>query len=183
MSNKRIKTRSLALSLAALTSLAVLVFAGQASAHTGVWARFNNCPSTTAGVRKCVQSVTSGGVVVLGKKTVPIVNPVTLQGGLGPAEENVETEEFYEKFYGASNGETLTKAAQPVPGGLTGLVNCKEISLSWLRSSCEGIFENGLTGVNSTLELARPANQIIVSEEHLAFEGGTALQLAGQSAS
>lgn len=177
MPTKRIKTRSLALSLAALTSLAVLVIAGPASAHTGVWARFNNCPSTTIGVKKCVQSVTSGGKVVLGKKTVPIVNPVTLQGGLGAPEFNEEKEEFFEKFYGATNGETLTKAAQPVPGGLSGLVNCKEISLGWLRSSCEAIFENGLTGVNSTLELARPASQIIVNEQNLAFQGGTALQL------
>jgi hypothetical protein len=177
MSSKRIKAGPLGLSLAALTGLAILAFAGQASAHTGVWARFNNCPSTTTGVVKCVQSVTSGGKVVLGKKTVPIVNPVTLQGGLGEAEFNEEKEAFYEKFYGASNGETLTKVAQPVPGGLTGLVNCKEISALWLRISCEAVFENGLTGVNSTLELARPANQIIVSEENLAFQGPVALQL------
>jgi hypothetical protein len=177
MSTKRSKARSRALLLAALTSLAALAFAGQASAHTGKWARFNNCPSTTPGVFKCLQSVTNGGKVVLGKKTVPIVNPVTLQGGLGEGEYDEEKETFFEKFYAASNGETLTKVAQPVPGGLTGLVNCKEISLTWLRISCEAIFENGLTGVNSTLELARPANQIIVNEEHLAFQFDTALQL------
>lgn len=39
------------------------------------------------------------------------------------------------------------------------------------------MFENGLTGVNSTVELARPASEIIVSEENLAFESGLALQL------
>jgi hypothetical protein len=177
MSIKRSKTRARVLLIAALTSLAALAFAGQASAHTGLFARFNNCPSTAAGVYKCVQSVTNGGKVILGKKTVPIVNPVILQGGLGEGEYNEEEETFFEKFYAASNGETLTKAAQPVPGGLSGLVNCKEISIGWLRSSCEAIFENGLTGVNSTLELARPASQIIVNEERLAFEGGTALQL------
>jgi hypothetical protein len=158
-----------------VAALGVLGLAASASAHTGLYARFNQCPSTTAGVFKCVQSVNKGGVVVLGKKTVPIVNPVTLQGGISGGEE--KEEHFYEKFFAATNGETLSKTPQPVPGGLSGLVNCKEITLGWLRSSCEGIFENGLTGVNATLELSRPASEIVVSEEELAFEEGLALQL------
>ena len=163
--------------VAAMTSLAALGFASIASAHTGEFSRFNQCPSTTTGVAKCVQSITSGGTVVLGKKTVPIVNPVTLQGGLGAPVFNEEEETFYESFFGASNGETLSKTPQPVPGGLSGLVNCKEISVSWLRESCEAVFENKLTGVESTLELAKPASSIISNEEHLAFQEGTALQL------
>jgi hypothetical protein len=168
----RARLVALAAVMAAFASLGLV---GTASAHTGNYARFNYCPSTTAGVFKCVQSVTKGGKVVLGKKTVPIVNPVTLQGGLGEAEEI--NEHFFEKFYGATNGVTLSKTPQPVPGGLSGLVNCKEISLSWLRSSCEAVFENGLTGVNATLELARPASEIVVSEENLGFEEGVALKL------
>ncbi|MBS1893715.1 MAG: hypothetical protein JST59_20640, partial [Actinobacteria bacterium] len=108
---------------------------------------------------------------------MPIVNPVTLQGGISEGVENPVDESFYESFFAASNGETLSKTPQPVPGGLSGLVNCKEISLSWLRSSCETVFENGLTGVNSTLELAKPASSIVVNEEHLGFREGTALQL------
>lgn len=170
------------MSIAKLVVLASVVagfattgFVSSASAHSGLYARFNYCPSTTAGVFKCVQSVTKGGKVVLGKKTVPIVNPVTLQGGLSEGEE--KEEHFYEKFFGATNGETLSKTPQPVPGGLTGLVNCKEITLSWLRASCESVFENGLTGVNATVELARPASEIVVSEENLAFEEGLAIKL------
>jgi hypothetical protein len=159
----------------ALVGLSSLMFAGAADAHSGNWARFNSCPSTTAGVFKCLQSVTNGGKIVLGKKTVPIVKPVTLQGGVGRGEENEEV--FYERFYAASNGETLSKTPQPVPGGLSGLVNCKQVSLFWLRSSCEAIFENGLTGVNATLELARPASEIVVSEESLGGRFGTALKL------
>ncbi len=154
---------------------ASLVAVSGASAHTGIWERFNYCPSTTTGVNKCVQSVTNGGEVVLGKKTVPIVNPVTLQGGVGVGEE--KEEHFYEKFYGATNGQTLTPVAQPVPGGLSGLVNCKEISNFLLRLGCESVFENGLTGVNATLELAKPASEIVVSEENLGGELGTALKL------
>ena len=177
MIQKRMTRRWAGLSVAAVVSLTALMFASMASAHTGQFARFNQCPSTTSGVVKCVQAVTSGGEVVLGKKTVPIVNPVTLQGGLGHGVENEAEETSYQPFYAASNGETLSKTPQPVPGGLSGLVNCKEISLGWLRESCEAVFENGLTGVNATLELAKPASSIVVNEEHLAFEFGLAMQL------
>lgn len=177
MIEKLIKRRSFGVLLVAMTSLVALVFASAASAHSGEYSRFNQCPSTTTGVKKCVQSVTSGGEIVLGKKTTPIVNPVTLQGGLGKPVENEAEETYYESFFAASNGETLSKTPQPVPGGLTGLVNCKEISNFLLRLGCESVFENGLTGVNATLELAKPASSIIVNEEHLAFRNGTALQL------
>jgi hypothetical protein len=177
MMQKRITRRSIALMVAALASFAALGFASVASAHSGQYSRFNQCPSTTTGVQKCLQSITSGGQVVLGKKTVPIVNPVTLQGGVGKPVENEKEETFYESFFAATNGETLSKTPQPVPGGLTGLVNCKEISNFLLRLGCESVFENGLTGVNATLELAKPASSIVVNEEHLAFREGTALQL------
>jgi hypothetical protein len=126
-------------------------------------------PSTSTGVVKCVQSVTKGGRIVLGKKTVPIVNPVTLQGGVGKSELQ-ENEEITEKFFAATNGVTLSPTPQPVPGGLSGLVNCKTISNFIVRGLCEATFENGLTGVNATLELARPASEILVSEENLGGE-------------
>src|SRR4029077_2726085 len=112
----------------------------------------------------------------LGKKKVPIVNAATLQGGYTePAEEGPEA--GFSKFVAATNGITLSQAAQPVPGGLAGLVNCKEISNFLLRISCEVTFENGLTGVDSTLELAKPASEIRVSEEHLAEGLGVALKM------
>jgi hypothetical protein len=157
----------------AVVALGALVLVPTASAHTGQYARFNNCPSTNPTAFKCLYSETIGGKVVLGKKTVPIVNKVILQGGY-----TVENEAGNSTFIAASNGApSLVPTPQPVPGGLSGLVNCKEISLGWLRASCESIFENGLTGVNSTLELALPANQIVVSQEALGGELGVALKL------
>lgn len=171
------KARLIVLAVSAM-ALASLGFVPAASAHTGAYSRFDYCPSTTPGVFKCIQSVTSGGSVLLGKKNVPIVNPVTLQGGVSEGEFNEEEITFYEKFYAATNGgETLSRSPQPVPGGLTGLVNCKEISLSWLRVSCEAVFENGLTGVAATVELAKPASEIVVSEFNLAGEEGPAVKL------
>jgi hypothetical protein len=166
---------------AALLVLAVssLAFVGSATAKlTGEFTKFAQCPTATEGVTRCLNSVTTGGEVVLGSKKVPIVKSVTLQGGYGQPNFNEESPEFlFSKFYAASNGITLSKAAQPVPGGLAGLVNCKEISNFLLRISCEVTFENGLTGVNSVLELAKPASEIRISENHLAEGEGIALKM------
>jgi hypothetical protein len=165
-------TLRIAVVASALALVGAFASVSTASAHEGEYAKFNYCPSTTSGVFKCVQSITKGGKVVLGNKTVPIVNPVTLQGGF-----SAEDEAGFSTFFGATNGETLSKTPQPVPGGLAGLVNCKEISNFILRGLCELTFENGLTGVNSTLELARPASEIKISQANLIGEEGLALQL------
>jgi hypothetical protein len=156
-----------------IVAVAALGFAGTAAAKlTGNYAKFAQCPYSNLEVKKCLLSLTESGEVILGSKTVPIVNTVTLQGGYGKANE-----EGFAPFFGASNGVTLSKTPQPVPGGLAGLVNCKEISEPFLKFSCELVFENGLTGLNSTLELAKPASAIRISEKHLAEEIGVALEL------
>jgi hypothetical protein len=152
--------------------VAGMLATGAQAKLTGEFVKFTNCPYKNAEVRKCIYAVTESGEVVLGNKTVPITKPVTLQGGYG-----APTEEF-SKFYEATNGvDSLSKTPQNVPGGLAGLVNCKEISNFFLRISCEVTFENGLTGVNSTLELAKPASEIRISENHLAGKKGIALEL------
>jgi len=143
---------------------------------TGEFTRFANCPYKNEKAIKCIYSVTEGGEVVLGSKKVPIVNPVVLQGAYGEPAEEKEGAEFY-PMIAATNGVTLSKSPQPVPGGLAGLVNCKEIKEPIFRATCELALENGVTGVNSTLELARPASEIRISENNLAGEIGTALQL------
>jgi hypothetical protein len=173
MQKKRSSLRTAAVALLLVAIAAVGFAPASASAHEGEYAKFNNCPSTTAEVFKCLYSLTEGGEVVLGKKVVPIVNPVTLQGGF--AKPNKETK--FSKFFAASNGVTLSPTPQPVPGGLLGLVNCKSISLFLVRLACEAVLENGFTGANATLELAKPASEIQISEIHLASEEGVALEL------
>jgi hypothetical protein len=168
---ERLSKAKFVCTVAAVTAFAALGFTSGASAHTGEFAKFDNCPSTNPSVTKCLYAVTNGGKVILGKKTVPIVNPVTLQGGMSKPSEGFST------FFAATNGVTLSKAPQPVPGGLAGLINCKEVSNFILRTSCEWTFENGLTGVNSTVELARPASEILVSQTHLANEVGVSLKM------
>jgi hypothetical protein len=160
-----------------LMALLALCLSASAQAKlTGNYTKFAQCQYKNTEVKKCIVAVTNSGEVVLGSKKVPIVNPVTLQGGFGFPVEEKEESEFY-TFYGAKNGITLSKAAQPVPGGLAGIVNCKEIKEFFLRVACELTFENGVTGLNSTLELAKPASAIKISENNLAGEIGTAMQL------
>jgi hypothetical protein len=156
-----------------LTALAVLAFAGTASAKlTGEFAKFAQCPYNNLEVKKCMYSETIGGEVVLGTKKVPIVSPAYIQGGF--SKPNAET--GFSKFYESLNGITLSKAPQSVPGGLLGIVP-PEKSPTLVKLLSAFFFENGLTGINSTLELAKPASEIKVSENHLAEEEGIALEL------
>lgn len=148
------------------------IHATAAFAHTGEFAKFNYCPSTNTEVKKCLYSVVEGGEFVLGSKKVPIVNPVTLQGGYG----KVNPETLISKFYEATNGVTLSKTPEPVPGGLLGIVP-PEKSPWIVKQLSKFFFENGLTGVNSTLELALPASEITISERAQLFQEGTALRL------
>jgi hypothetical protein len=107
---------------------------------------------------------------VLGSKKTPIEKPVVIQGGVGKAVEG------YAPFFAASNGITLSKAPQNVPGGLLGIV--PDASSPFLVKALIKFFlENSLTGVNSTLELAKPATDIVVNETNLAGEIGVALKM------
>ena len=156
-------------------ALATVALAGPAQAKlVEPYLKFQYCPWHNEEVKKCLHSVTESGEVVLGSKKVPIVNPVLLQGGFGKPDKETKISQFY----GATEGKpTLQPVAQPVPGGLAGLINCKEISDWLLRISCEITFENGLTGLDSTLELAGSASDIQISENHLSHKEGTALRL------
>jgi hypothetical protein len=162
--------RALATALLAV-ALAALGLAGTAQAKlTGEYIRFAQCPYTNLEVKKCLLSTTTSGEVKLGKKVVPITNPVVLQGGAGKQVEGIAP------FFAAANGITLSKAPQNVPGGLLGIV--PDASSPFLVKALIKFFlENSLTGVNSTLELAKPATEIRLSENNLAAEEGVALKM------
>jgi hypothetical protein len=175
MPKQRKRTGAVCVAMLAML-LTALGFAGNASAKlTGEFARFEFCPYKNPEVIRCVHAVTEGGEAVLGSKKVPIVNPVTLQGGYNePPEEDIFG--FSEDFFGATNGVTLSKAPQPVPGGLLGLVP-PENSPLLVKLLVELAAENGLTGVNSTLEIAGSASDIQISELALALAEGVTLVL------
>jgi hypothetical protein len=161
-----------ALMVLAVGATGALALPAGALGFEGDFAKFNDCPVTTPGVFKCLLSITYGGSIVLGNKTTPIVNPVTLQGGY--SEENEET--LVSKFYPAADGNTLSKTPQPVPGGIVGLVPPESAPLL-VKIALKTVLENGLTGVNATLELARPATEIEVNEFALSTGNGVALKM------
>lgn len=137
----------------------------------GPFAPFADCPLGNPAVEQCVVATTSSGEFKVGKKTVPIKNPITLQGG---TIENEETGEL--TFVRAENGETLSKTPQYVPGGLLGITPPE----SWppeAKEKFEEVVNKGLTGVTETTELARPPSEIKLSTSNLIFEKGIALEL------
>jgi hypothetical protein len=171
MQSKRRKMGVLGTAMAA-TALAMFLLTSSASAKlVGEYEKFQFCDWKNVETHRCIHSVTEGGSVKLGSKTVPIVNPAVLQGGYKKPIERISD------FIGATNGITLSKAPQPVPGGLAGLVNCPEISNFFLRIACEATFENGLTGLNSTLEIAGSPSNIKISELNLSQKLGVALKM------
>jgi len=145
---------------------------GAAHHPTGEWSTFSECPLNRTSIEWCVNSVSSKGSFTIGKKTVPLVNPVRLQAGYeGPPSAL--------KVYGAENGETLSKTAQPVPGGLLGIT-----APTWWPGFIQEWFNNlineGFTGVTATVELAGPTKgltNIELNTTHLLEEKGTALGL------
>lgn len=159
-----------------LAVLGALVFASSAlgASHNpkGEYAQFNECPLNRATITDCVLSISNGGGFTIGKKNVPLKNPVTLQGGFEGAGEAVQ-------FYGAENGNTLSKTPQPVPGGLLGIV-----APTWWPKFIQDWFNEqiskGFTGVNATVELTGPSKgltKVKLNTENLIFEEGVALGL------
>ncbi len=138
---------------------------------TGDYAPFVDCPLSNPSLTFCLVAQTSSGEFTVGKKTVPINKTITLQGG---TIENEETGAL--TFVGAENGETLSKTALYVPGGLFGTKPPE----SWppeAKERFEEMVNKGLTGVTETTELAKPASDIGINTNNLIGEEGVALSL------
>jgi hypothetical protein len=145
--------------VAVIASLAIVGVPAAMATPKGEFANFAQCPVHAEEVNACIYSPTTSGHVTLGNQEVPIVNTQVLQGGL-LAENEVEL--FSKHMAGALNGETLTKTAQKVPGGLLG-IKCKEIGNIIVRIGCEYLFEHGLAEVKATTELAAPASSVVLN--------------------
>ncbi len=169
--------RLLILAVTLMAPLTALGLASTASAAPkGEFAVFADCPLSNAELSACLVARTESGEIKINKTVVPIVNTQTLQGGYIINRQTGAT-----TFVGAADGNTLSKTAQKVPGGLLG-IKCYEIKGEGklekeARKACEAIFEEGLLGVNATNELAAPASSIGLNEENILTETGTALTL------
>jgi hypothetical protein len=122
-----------------------------AAGPTGEYAKFQYCPYNNVNVGSCIYSKTTSGSFQLGNANVPITatTPVTLQGGLGNADEfgnNV--------FYNAIGADTLSKTKLKVPGGLIGLVDTG--GFSGLLISLFNAAVASVNDVYATAELAGP---------------------------
>jgi hypothetical protein len=166
------------MAVVAVPLLALVVAAAPALATPkGIFKRFSDCPVTTPGVTLCQYAETTGGEFSIGSTKVPINKTIVLQGG------GVEVSLNEYALIPATDGNSLSKVALNVPGGLTGLINCEEIKGNGIfevieRASCKAVFENGLTGVTATTELAASAtNPAFLSLANLFGETGTALTL------
>jgi len=168
--------RKVIIGVAVIASMAAIGVPAAMATPKGGYAVFAQCPVKAAGVDACLYSPTTSGYITIGKQEVPIVNTQVLQGGL------LENEPTYVKPLSAAlNGETLTKTAQKVPGGLLG-IKCEEIKGSgWLekeaRSLCEYLFANKLTNVYAVTELAAPASSVVLNSAFEQLGIGTALTL------
>jgi hypothetical protein len=110
--------------LAATAAVCVALTGGAATAsaekdplnkiNKAEFAKFVNCPIDKG--KACLYGETTSGEFKIGNKSTTIVNPTTLQGGL--AYLGTETLPMIPPRFGA---EELSLAAQPVPGGLTGV--------------------------------------------------------------
>jgi len=159
--------------LAAVLAVAMLVPAASASAElTGEYARFGKCPTSVSSVEVCIYAESSAGTFTLGKKTVPLKNPVILQGGaggpfgiFGPM-----------TMVAATDGNTLSKTPQTVPGGLLGIE-----APAWWPQFIKDLFNetinNGFTGVTATVELAAPASSVKISLANVLSGEGAAFVL------
>jgi hypothetical protein len=127
------------------------------------------------GLTQCLYGKSNKGAYAkLGNVTVPFVHPVFLKGG---DILNEETGEF--SFVGAERGETLSKTAQPVPGGLEAIVDPELLSTTE-RERYESVIESGNPAVTATIELAGPASEITVNPFAILEGTGTAIGLPVQ---
>jgi hypothetical protein len=179
------RRRMLVLAVALMAPIATLGSASSALAvehhPKGDFTVFADCPLSNSATNLCLYAQTESGEFIVGKQTVPISSTITLQGGIHEvrnAEEEIERLEFI----AAEDGNTLSKTPQNVPGGLLGLINCNEIKGEGFfetaeRAACKAIFENKVTGVTATTELAEPASKIGINIQNLIEGTGTALPI------
>jgi len=163
--------RTLVVGMALLASLALASSALATEHHPkGKFAPFAQCPLSNPATELCTVANTTSGEFDVGTRSVPINKTITLQGGLH------ENEKGELEFIAAENGETLSKTALFVPGGLFNIV-----APEWLNKEAKEKFEKtineGITGVTATTELAKPASSIKLNTTNLIFEEGVALQL------
>jgi hypothetical protein len=155
----------------AMSAVAAMPALAETKTTEKEWQLFANCPLANPLVDEngCINA-TSGGAseFTAGNVVVPLKKPITLNLGF---HENEETGAF--EIFGAEYGHlTMTRAVQPIPGGLTSEVNPALLSPTEL-ARYEAIVAAGKTKTTATVELA---GSIHINEANLIAEEGTAME-------
>jgi hypothetical protein len=157
----------------ALLALMLVPASSASAALTGEFARFVTCPTSNPAVDACVYAESTSGTFTMGKKEVPLVKPVILKGGVDSDNGSVFGNLT---FIAPTDGVTLSKAAQPVPGGLLGIT-----APSWWPQILKDLFNetinNGFTGVTATVELAGSPSAIKLNILNTVIGEGTAISM------
>jgi hypothetical protein len=148
-------------------ALATSAAAAEKEHHpTGEFAKFSQCPSENPLSSACTLAEAHGGEFQIGNMDIPIVKPIVLQAALRAVEETEEDE-----VIAATDGETLVKAPEVVPGGIFGLVKEGHYPL-YLRNFCRNFPNNSECKVTTTAELVgKPYFSLInlIDGEHTAL--------------
>jgi hypothetical protein len=139
VSPRRIKRRAVALILPLAALFLALAAQPALAGLQAEFAPFSDCPVNNPEVGTCIVSETTSGQFTLGNKTVPVNKQIILQGGLAPGSA---------VLIPAADGNTLSKTALQVPGGIIGI----EVL-------------GPLTEVSATAELAGPVEVNIPNAE------------------
>ncbi len=158
--------------MASVVSIVVLAMAASASAEkehhpTGEYARFNQCPMENPKTELCILMQASGEFQI-GRLDLPIPN--TIQGGLRYSEGT--TFQSFETIP-ASNGESLVRVAQALPGGIFALVKADRYP-QYLRNFCKHLPNNFVCQLTATAETVGPPAIDLIN---LLIENGTALEI------
>lgn len=138
---------------AVLTSVAVLGLVPQAFATkpTGEYVNFGDCPVSNPAVTTCLFGQTTSGEFNIGSTAVPLTKTITIQGGLAEVNENEL------RLVGATDGNTLSKTPQTVPGGLLKIL-APEFFPEPLKKLFNEFINKGITGVTASTELVGEAD-------------------------
>ncbi len=178
--NHSASIRRLLVVLGAVLALSLAAASAASAEPKGLFKQYSDCPTEVSGVTICLFGQTTSGEFVIGTSKVPINKTITLQGG-GIYTGGANLNEYF--IAPAKDGNTLSKTELNVPGGLAGLINCEEIKGSGLleglaRGACKTTFENGVTGVTASTELATSStNRAILDLAALVEEKGAGVTL------
>jgi hypothetical protein len=138
--------------------------------NTHPWQKFFGvCPPTNSdgGVDGCIYgAATSESYFQAGKVTVHYEKPVVLEGGLLSEEEP-----FIKHLAPATNGLTIVPVAEPAPS-LTEGIDAELLPEKEKQRYEEYLADGGSTAVTATIELAGPAQDIVVNSHATLAETG-----------